>query len=88
MSDPKYETTGNLNDRVIEECSELIKELCKAKRFGYFNYHPLDSEKILNINRIRNEIKDCEKVFEQLKQSMNDAEYLRNRILKTLGKIS
>lgn len=27
-------------DRVIEECAELIQALGKAKRFGWFSHHP------------------------------------------------
>ena len=31
---------GCPSDKLIEECSELIKALCKAKRFGINTPHP------------------------------------------------
>lgn len=33
--DKKYIDIGNLDDKVIEECSEVIKAICKIK--GRFN---------------------------------------------------
>jgi hypothetical protein len=36
----KYKDIGKPSMRVIEECSELIKAIIKAERFGYSNSHP------------------------------------------------
>lgn len=37
---PKYQRIGALDDKVIEECAEVIQAITKIKRFGLFNYHP------------------------------------------------
>jgi hypothetical protein len=70
--DPKYVNIGEPEDKVIEElsevifeCTKLIKEICKARRFGYFNYHPDEPDK-LNIDRIKSEMEDCTEAFEKL----------------------
>ena len=62
MSDPKFENIGTPEDKAIEECSELIKEICKARRFGYYNFHPDEPEK-LNIDRMLYEIQDVRKAL-------------------------
>ena len=60
-------------NRVIEEASELILAIAKAKRFGWFSWwhpHPLNYQAVLN------EIQDCEKQFALLRvyiQKMVDA---------------
>ncbi|HDZ25358.1 hypothetical protein LCGC14_0359150 [marine sediment metagenome] len=66
MSDPKYKHIGSLAIRLIEECSELTKEVCKAERFGYLNYHPEDEKKTPNIERIRKEMADVLEAYHKL----------------------
>lgn len=34
MSDPKYEHVGSRLDHLTEECAEVIKQICKVRRFG------------------------------------------------------
>lgn len=69
MSDPKYKHIGRPSIRVIEECSELIKAVCKAERFGYLNNHP-DTPNINNIDEIRSEMHDVVESFERLDETM------------------
>ena len=40
MSDIKYDKIDTPEIRLIEECSELIKIVSRAIRFGWDNYHP------------------------------------------------
>lgn len=65
MTDPKYKNIGEPPTRTIEECSELIQALCKAERFGWFNFHPRRPESI-NVKEVEAEIDDvivsCEKL--------------------------
>ena len=77
MSDPDYVNIGEPEDKVIEECvevigecSKLIQEICKARRFGYLGFHPEDPDKRINIDRIRAEMSDCVDAFEKLEVKM------------------
>jgi hypothetical protein len=77
MSDLKYADIGEPEDSVIEECSEvigecstLIQEICKARRFGYLSFHPDDPDKKTNIDRIRAEMSDCVDAFDKLEVKM------------------
>ncbi len=40
MSHPDFKHIGSPAVRLIEECGELIKAICKAERFGYDGFHP------------------------------------------------
>lgn len=82
MSDPKYVNIGEPDTCLIEECSELIngcsnliKIICKANRFGYFNFHPNEPEKT-NIDHIKAEMDDvvnrCSKMEQWLNQKLYD----------------
>ncbi len=62
----KYEHIGKPEDRVIEECAEVIHAICKAKRFGIENCHP-DTPKICNAQLILSEVEDLEKVLQSYK---------------------
>lgn len=44
--DPRYNKKGDRITNTIKECAELIHILCKVKRFGWFNYHPDDKDKV------------------------------------------
>jgi NTP pyrophosphatase (non-canonical NTP hydrolase) len=57
MSDPKYKHIGHIEDKLVEELSELIKAIMKARRFGYFDYHP-NTPDISNLQKIMMEIED------------------------------
>lgn len=64
MVNEKYRNTGCVYDRAIEECSELIQAITKAKRFGLYNKHP--DTGIANRESIFAEIYDVEMVVSEL----------------------
>ena len=74
LSNPTFENIGTPEDKAIEECSELIKEICKARRFGYFNFHPSEPDKI-NIDRILYEIVDVQKTLNALESKLLTMKY-------------
>lgn len=67
---PKYAEEGTIEIRLIEELSELIRELCKADRFGWYNWHPDDPNKIPNKQRVIEEIDDVMRLCIKLKDAL------------------
>lgn len=60
MTDEKYRPS-KLDDaltRIAEECSEVIKIVCKAQRFGLNDTHPQKGKK--NIDLLAEELADVE----------------------------
>lgn len=74
MSDPRYKNVGEIETRVIEECSELIQILCKVKRFGVRNWHPDDKLKTPNYKLVQKEIKDVKQVLIELERDYDSIE--------------
>ena len=69
MTNPLYKDIGTPEIRVIEECSELIQEISKAQRFGYFSYHP-DQPGKTNLERVKAEMDDVVEAIERLQVHM------------------
>jgi len=65
MSHPDYKNIGTPEDRVIEECGELLQAISKARRFGYFNFHP-DIPGRSNMDNLRSEMNDLIEAMERL----------------------
>lgn len=54
--------------KLIEECAELQKALCKAERFGWKNEHP--RRKITNLQHVAAEIQDVLDAIEVLQDGI------------------
>jgi len=65
VANEKYQYIGRIDHRLIEECAELIKAICKAERFGYDNFHP-KRPKGSNKNDILKEIKDVKRLLDEM----------------------
>lgn len=65
MADPKYENIGSVEDKLIEECSELIQAVCKGNRFGWKTSHPNRPESN-NFKELLSEFDDVKKAFDNL----------------------
>ena len=72
MVDTLYRHQGSPPIKMIEECSELIKNLCKADRFGWFNYHPEDPNHTQNITLVENEMDDVVIALKELKNYLKE----------------
>lgn len=74
MADPKYQHVGDIDQRLIEECAELIKAICKAERFGYDNFHPKRPEGSDENNKtdILKEIKDVRRLLKEMEIFLQD----------------
>jgi len=71
MAHPKYKNIGDVEDRVIEECSEVIQAICKIKRFGVFSYHP-NRPQTNNFIELLEEIEDLENVLSEYKTELEE----------------
>ena len=67
--DERFKNYGKVSIRVIEECSELTRAICKAERFGYNNHHP-DHPDLFNWMDIQSEIADVRRVIDEFEKSM------------------
>ena len=76
MSDPKYKEIGTPETKVIEECSELIQALCKAGRFGWFNYHP-DNPSSTNMDDVFREMDDVLEAMNRLDIHLRELRFER-----------
>jgi len=70
MAHPEYEHIGTPETLLIEECSELIKALCKVQRFGWDSYHPFTSKS--NMCKVREEIDDVLRAIQKLENLMRN----------------
>lgn len=72
MSHPKYSKIGNIEDRLVEECSELIQAVCKANRFGWTLCHPKTMK--TNARQALEEIEDVERCIAEIKPKLQKLE--------------
>ena len=78
MSHPQYKHIGSPEDRIMEECGEILQALGKGKRFGWDNYHP-DTPDVSNLLHLSMKINDLFEAFQDLIKK-------HNKSLKPTGK--
>lgn len=55
----------------MEECAELTQEICKAMRFGLYNFHPKEPG-VTNKDRILREMKDVEDAITEYRRVLEE----------------
>jgi len=83
--DPVYEKEGVIMTNTIEVCAEVIHILCKIKRFGWFNYHPDDKNKVSNILLVEKELADLENKISKLRIEIYKQKKGENIIRETVN---
>lgn len=56
--------------KVIEEMAELTHAICKAERFGWFNYHPDGWVRENNLLTVEHEIDDVREALDNLERKL------------------
>jgi hypothetical protein len=72
MSHPEFAHIGTPEDRVIEECAELIFAIQKAKRFGWFK--PFNGQ--TNHGRVVVELADAQAAIDRLCAQMFEPKFI------------
>jgi tRNA A37 threonylcarbamoyladenosine dehydratase len=72
MSHKEYYMYGSPEVQVIEECSELIKELCKIQRFGWFAIDSKTGVEYNNKEAVKREMDDVIEAIERLAIKMRE----------------
>jgi NTP pyrophosphatase (non-canonical NTP hydrolase) len=70
-----YENYGTAADKLIEECSELIKAICKARRFGPFALDPYSGVEYNNLDDIKREMADVNNAMAALEVELNQIKF-------------
>lgn|GEM_PF-3340062 len=78
MIDPKFIELYTRQRKVIEECSELIQAICKADRFGWFNYHP-DRPRVTNLTHVRDEMDDVVEAIASLEVELIQLNFIQRQ---------
>lgn len=65
--DVKYINIGTVEDKLIEECAEVIQSIIKIKRFGPLNYHP-DRPHSNNLKEMFSEIEDLKLAIKNIEK--------------------
>ena len=71
MSHTQYSHIGEPEDRLVEEVGELLQAISKARRFGWFQYHP-DTPYQNNMDDVRSEMEDVVEAMEKLEVKMRE----------------
>ncbi len=71
---------GDPEDKLVEECGETLQALAKAKRFGYFNFHP-DRPDSTNIEELRKELDDLIESAQNMHAHLDTVERIRSAFL-------
>jgi len=70
--DTRYVNIGLPEDKVIEECAEVIQAITKIKRFGLMSYHP-DRPESNNKIEVLAEMKDLCAALDRYEESLTTA---------------
>jgi len=73
----QFQDIGEPEDRLCEEMGEVLQALAKAKRFGYFNFHPERPHKT-NIDELRYELVDLMKAINTLDDHLSLIQRIRD----------
>lgn len=70
---PEYLKAGleNTAIHVVQEASELIKDITKCQLFGWGNHHPDDLKKIPNWEKVLDELSDLSYAIARLRATMS-----------------